>query len=62
MKATKFGTTEQFAESRLIKPQTARVHLCRFGHYYGIRPKRLPNGRLAWPMDDAAAVEEGAQQ
>jgi hypothetical protein len=27
------------------------VHLCRRGSYYGIRPAKLPNGRLLWPGD-----------
>lgn len=34
-----------------LSPNAIRVHLCRRGSYYGIRPRRLPNGRLWWPAD-----------
>lgn len=47
-------TTDQFAAQLQIKPQTLRAALCRDGHYYGVRPVKMPNRRLLWP-DDAAA-------
>ncbi len=34
-----------------IRPQTLRAALCRDGHYFGIRPVKLPNRMLAWPAD-----------
>ncbi|MBL0354374.1 MAG: DNA-binding protein [Dechloromonas sp.] len=37
-----------------MEPQTLRASLCRNGHYMGLRPVKLPNGRLLW---DAAEVE-----
>lgn len=46
--------TLEAAERLRIKPQTIRRSLCMSGHYLGLRPTKLPNGRLLW---DAAAVE-----
>jgi len=50
---TKFST-EQAAVALGIKPQTLRAALCRDGHYFGIRPVKLPNRMLRW---DAEAIE-----
>jgi hypothetical protein len=47
-------TTEEGAERMRNRPQTWRASLCRHGHYLGMVPVKLPNGRLLW---DAAAVE-----
>ena len=44
-------TTPQLAYATGVRPDSIRVHLCRRGHYYGLRPQRLPNGRLLWPAD-----------
>ncbi|MCX9155882.1 DNA-binding protein [Niveibacterium sp. 24ML] len=44
-------TTEQLAEALGLKAQSLRAAVCREGHYYGLRPRRLPNGRLMWPSD-----------
>lgn len=47
-------TTEELAAEFKVVPQTARAALCRNGHYLGLRPVKLPNGKLLW---DAAEVE-----
>ena len=44
-------STEQAAAALHIKPQTLRAALCRDGHYFGIRPLKLPNRMLAWPAE-----------
>lgn len=44
-------TTEQLAGQLHLKPQSLRAALCRDGHYFGVRPRKLPNGRLLWPDD-----------
>jgi hypothetical protein len=44
-------STQDFARAIGLQPESIRVHLCRRGSYYGIRPGKLPNGRLLWPMD-----------
>lgn len=45
-------TTEELASMLGLKPNTFRAALCRNGHYYGIRPVKLPNRRLMWPLAD----------
>ncbi len=47
-------TTEEAAAVLRVAPQTPRASLCRLGHWMGMRPVKLPNGRLLW---DAAEVE-----
>lgn len=46
--------TAEAAERLRIRPQTLRRALCLHGHYFGMRPTKMPNGRLLW---DAAQVE-----
>ncbi len=50
----KFVSTEEYAAAHGIKPQTVRARVCRFGHYFGDRPEKCPNGRLRWPDEGAA--------
>ncbi|MCB1967998.1 MAG: hypothetical protein KDI64_18710 [Candidatus Accumulibacter sp.] len=45
------NTTEALAKRLGLQPQTLRAALCRNGHYYGIKPAKLPNGRLLWPAN-----------
>ena len=47
-------TTEEGAERMRNRPQTWRASLCRNGHYLGMVPVKLPNGRLLW---DSAVVD-----
>ncbi len=44
-------TTNELAAQLCIAPQTLRAALCRSGSYFGIRPAKLPGGRLLWPDD-----------
>lgn len=39
--------------ARLLDLKRASINtaLYRHGHLYGIRPVKLPSGRLAWPAD-----------
>lgn len=53
------ATTEALAAGLGIKPQTLRAALCRDGHYYGIKPAKLPNGRLLWPADAIERLTSG---
>lgn len=43
-----FITTEKMAEILGMNPASVRVRLCRKGDFFGIAPKKLPNGRLLW--------------
>jgi hypothetical protein len=47
-------TTEELAARFSVRPQTPRASFCRQGHWMGLVPIKLPNGRLLW---DAAEVE-----
>lgn len=47
-------STEEAAAKLRAATQTPRASLCRLGHWMGMRPVKLPNGRLLW---DAAEVE-----
>ena len=40
---------EQFAALNQVKPQSVRARLCRTGSYFGVTPRKLLNGRLAFP-------------
>ena len=43
-------STEEFARANHVKGDSVRTRLCRTGSYFGIKPKRLRNGRLSWPQ------------
>lgn len=42
-------TCEQFAGMNMVRPQSVRARICRTGSYFGVMPKKLANGRLAFP-------------
>lgn len=52
-------TTEQFAEALHGKPSTIRTRLCKTGSFWGIKPIKLPSGRLLWPADAVSAFISG---
>jgi len=49
----KHVTTPMFARRFGVKPDTVRHNLCINGHFMGVKPLKLPNGRLLWPNIDA---------
>jgi len=42
-------STHAFASLNMVKAQSVRARVSRFGSYYGVRPRKLINGRTAWP-------------
>lgn len=52
-------STETLADRLALQPQTLRAAICRNGHYFGIRPAKLPNGRLLWPADAVERLTAG---
>ncbi|TXH97678.1 MAG: DNA-binding protein [Rheinheimera sp.] len=52
-------TTEQFAELLHGSPSTIRRRLCTTGSFYGIKPVKLPSGRLLWPAGAVQAFLTG---
>lgn len=43
--------TATFANLINYKPSSIRTAVWRHGHFNGIQPIKLPNGRLLWPAD-----------
>ena len=41
--------TEAFANLNHVKDSSVRRRFCVTGSYWGIRPRKLANGRLVWP-------------
>lgn len=52
-------TTEELAAFLRVVPQTVRAGLCRNGHYLGLRPLKLPNGKLLWNFADVDQLLSG---
>lgn len=52
-------TTKELAEVLNFQQQTLRASLCRYGHYLGLRPTKLPNGRWLWDADAVARLMKG---
>ena len=44
-------STAQLASASLSTPGNVRVRLCQTGSYFGIKPLKLPSGKLLWPRD-----------
>jgi hypothetical protein len=51
--------TSKFAKIFNVQGASVRRSYCLNGHYLGIRPVKLPNGRLMWPEDQAQAIVNG---
>lgn len=52
-------TTAEIADLFSCKENTPRSNLCTRGHYLGMVPTRLPNGRLLWSGEQAERVSAG---
>ena len=52
-------STEQLAQLLHVKDGTIRRGLCLNGHYMGIKPVKLPNGRLIWPEEPVMEILKG---
>lgn len=52
-------TTAQFSALGVGAPHTIRVNHSLHGHHLGIKPVKLPNGRLLWPTDEVMALLNG---
>jgi hypothetical protein len=50
--ALQLVSTEKVAALFQVKAESVRRALSLQGHYFSLRPVKLPNGRLGWPLDD----------
>lgn len=51
--------TEKLAQLFHVRPGTPRSALCRNGHWLGLVPIKLPNGRLIWPAEPVRKILRG---
>ncbi len=52
-------STEELAACGRVVPQSIRASVCRKGHWNGLRPIKLPSGKLLWDAEEAARVLNG---
>ncbi|WP_230414549.1 DNA-binding protein [Collimonas silvisoli] len=52
-------TTEQLAEALSLKPNTLRSRFSKTGTYFGLRPVKLPNGKLRWAVNAVELLTKG---
>ena len=52
-------STKKVAEALNVEDQTPRASLCRHGHWMGMVPVKLPNGRLLWSAAEVARLLAG---
>ncbi len=52
-------TTREAAPMLGVEDETMRRGLCINGHYLKIKPVKLPNRRLLWPLADIKKILEG---
>jgi NADH/NAD ratio-sensing transcriptional regulator Rex len=41
--------TAEMAKRFGVQSDTLRRNLCKSGHFLGVKPIKMPNGRLLWP-------------
>lgn len=58
----KVFTTNQAASILGVRPQTLRKRFCHSGTYFGVRPSKLPNGKLRWPADAVETFMSGGSK
>lgn len=54
-----FITTEELASALSLRPQSIRKRYMETGSYHGVRPVKLPNRFLAWPLDAVERLMRG---
>ncbi|TXH33872.1 MAG: DNA-binding protein [Burkholderiaceae bacterium] len=52
--------TAAFAQRLGYKSASIRTAVWRNGHFNGIKPIKLPNGRLLWPADSVERLTSGS--
>lgn len=49
-------STDQLANICKVKPTSIRSALSTHGSYFGLTPRKLPNGRLIWDREQVEAL------
>ena len=62
MEQKTYITTSQYADAVGVQGASIRHGLCINGHYLGLRPIKLPNGRLLWPADGVQKILQPEQE
>lgn len=52
-------TTEELATALAMSPQSIRKRFSQTGGYFCLRPTKMPNGRLFWPVDAVEQLANG---
>lgn len=55
-----YGPTTHLAAMYGVQPDTIRRNLCTKGHFMGLKPLKLPNSRLLWPLVTPDELVKGA--
>lgn len=55
-------TTEGLAAAVITRPQSIRKRLSQTGSYFGLRPIKLPNGRLLWPKNSIEILTSAVEK
>ncbi len=55
-------TTAEFAELARDAKSTILKNHCLQGHHHGVRPLKMPNGRLRWRYEEVMALLVGVQK
>ncbi|MGD7197283.1 hypothetical protein ACQCQP_15970 [Ralstonia pseudosolanacearum] len=55
-----FLSTEEFAAVMAVDPQSIRKRYSSDGSYHGVRPTKLPNRRVLWPVDAVRQLRNGS--
>ncbi|WP_035570153.1 helix-turn-helix transcriptional regulator [Paraburkholderia graminis] len=55
-----FLTTDELAERLNVRRQTIHKRYSQTGAYFSVRPIKLPNRRLWWPLDAVEQLIRGA--
>jgi hypothetical protein len=54
-------TTKEAAKMLGVQAETIRRGLCVDGHYLSVKPRKLSNRRLLWPIEEVKKVLKGKQ-
>ncbi|WP_235357645.1 hypothetical protein [Burkholderia pseudomallei] len=52
-------STEELAAVLAVEPQSVRKRYSETGSYHGVRPTKLPNRRLLWPVEAVRRLIKG---